>query len=138
MSDDRLIRQYKAEVCKLFRRFGKNVEVYLRASKVKGENYDPIRDEGYTVVNRNPYQIKAWVRQPSPKGKLLEQIGTVDTEVKELIVFEKNLTTLEIAEKIVVDGKNYHVLNDASGNRMTVLERIYDLARILIWLKEGD
>lgn len=136
--DDVLFRQYKADVCKLFKRFGKSVKVYLRSAKTKDEEYDPLRDEGYSITRRNPIHIKAWVRNPSPTGKLLQAIGTVPTGTKEIIVFKKDINTLKISEKIVIDGVNYHVFNDALGNRFTVLERIYDLVRVVIFRKDGD
>lgn len=136
--EDKLFREYKAEVCKLFRRFGKDVEVFLRSSKVKGVDYDPIRDEGYSISNQNSVRLKAWVRDPSPKGKLLQEIGQVPTGTKELIVFKKDLTVLKIAEKIRVGDVDYHIFEDATGDRFTYLERIYDMVRIIIWRKDGD
>ncbi len=136
--EDKLLRQLKSETCKLFRRFGKNAEVFLRSSKTKGIDYDPIRDEGYSISNQNSVIIKAWVRNPSSNGKLLQEIGTFDTGAKELIIFKKDLTVLKIAEKIVVDGLDYHILNDAAGDRFASLERIYDLVRVVVWRKDGD
>lgn len=136
--DDILFRRLKAETTKLFKRFGKPVEVFLRATKSKGADYDPIRDEGYSITSQNSVILKAWVRNPSPEGKLLQQIGTIPQGVKEIIVFKKDLTVLKVADRIKIGNEFYHIYDDAAGNRFTKLERIYDMVRILIYRKDGD
>jgi predicted ribonuclease YlaK len=138
MQDDRLFRCFKKNVCDQFKRFGEDVSIYLRSTKSKGDNYDPIRNTGYAVGHQNPISIKAWVRQPSQDGKLLQQIGLVENHPMEIIVFEKDINTVIEAERLVIKGKDYHVRSDAVGNRVSKIERIYGLARIIIWIKEGD
>lgn len=134
MSDKNL----EQDLRELYRTESQKVAVFLRSSLVKGENYDPFRDTGYTTIKRNPIWIKAIVRSITPEKLISKEMGLVISGAKELIIKTSDVGALKASENIQIDGQNYYKFHDAVGNKFLIFPRPYGLTRMIIFLREDN
>ena len=87
----------------LIRDFGTSVDVFLRASKTKGINYNPKYEAGYVITNQNPITIKAYLRDKSEDSLIINQMGLVAVGAKELIIKKNDASYFLLAEKVKMD-----------------------------------
>jgi len=113
-----------------------NVYVYLRASKVKGENFDPERQAGFNIILQNPIIVQAIVRDIQPEKLILKEMGLTESGAIELLVKAKDIDTIKLAEKIIYETVEYYKYNDAVGKKMLIWKRPFGYYRIWLFRKE--
>jgi len=121
----------------LIRDFGTSVDVFLRASKTKGINYNPKYEAGYVITNQNPITIKAYLRDKSEDSLIINQMGLVAVGAKELIIKENDASYFLLAEKVKINDETYEVYSKATGNKF----QCYDLGfgyKAVILFKAGN
>lgn len=119
----------------VFKKFSDKIYVYLKKTNVKGENYDPYRNTGYTETLSSPIIVKGLVRQISPESKLAKEIGHFITGTIEVIVKDNNANILKNAEKIEYKNNEYSVYHKALGNRFQIQDTGIGFKRIVLFRK---
>lgn len=121
----------------LFRQNATKVKIYLRSTKTEGTNFDPIRKTGYTITYQNPSSIKAIVKDASPEKLIVKELGLVNLGAKELIVKDSDAELLKIAQKIEIDGEDYHTRCDAVGKNFVCWKRPCGFSRVILFKKSA-
>ena len=137
---DKITRRIKSKIDKLLAKYKTIIYIYPKSSKVKSDEYDPYRDEGYTKTGHNPIGLKVYVRDASPEGLIVREIGLRASQIKELWIDKKYIDLIKNAEKITIDGDDYSVWSEAVGNRFQIYEKKgnLDLVEILVFRKEVE
>ena len=52
----------------VFRKLSKNIQVFPKGAKSKGENFDPFRNTSYIKVKQNPLPVKALMKTITPSS----------------------------------------------------------------------
>jgi len=122
---------------KLIREFGSYVDIFLRDSKTKGSNYNPKYEVSYEETLQSPITIKAYVRDKSSNSLIINQLGLVAVGAKEVIIDSNDESYFLNAVKIQIDGEDYQVYNNATGNKFQIYG--YGLGyKVIILFKSGN
>lgn len=119
----------------LFKDIEETIWVYLRATNVKGNNYDPYRQTGYTITMQNPLPIKAMIRQLSPNSLIMREIGLSENGAIEVIVQEKDVNIFKICEKVEYNSISYVTYKEALGNRIQITNTQFGFSKIILFPK---
>jgi len=112
-----------------------DVYIYLKASKRKGDNFDPERQAGYVVTKQNPIIIKAIVRDVSPEKLIIKEMGLVETGAVEILIKSKDIDIIKVAESIVIRGNEYYKYHDAIGDKLLIYKRPFGYHRVILFRK---
>jgi len=106
------------------------IYVYF-SSKTAGEDYDPY-EKNYTDTFKNPQVIKAHVTDLTPESIPWRTQGKHEVGVKMVICDKKYTNWFIYASKIVIDNDEYIVYKDSSGSKSTIIERPFNLIRVIL------
>jgi len=133
----------KINIDRILKQYLTLIEVYPKSIFVKSENYDPFRKEevdNYSKTGHNYIPIKCYVRNASPEGLVIREIGLKAIGAKELWINKKYIELIKNAEKIIIENIEYTVWSAAVGNKFQIFERKgnLNLVEILIFRKEVE
>ena len=117
----------------LYKDHSKKIEVTLRASKVKGDNYDKFRDVGYDKVYQNSICLKALTKSISPNSLIIRELGLAQTGALQIIVKKSDLSFLKLSEKIVIEGIDYTPWNKSLGSKFQVYDLPFGYKKVIIF-----
>lgn len=106
------------------------ITIYFSTKSV-GEDFDS-REKNYEYSNLNPQTIKGYVRDIKPESLFWRQIGVSEVGAKEIICEEKYGDWLKIANKIEIDGNEYHVYRENVGNRFLISQMPFKLIKVIL------
>jgi hypothetical protein len=106
------------------------IQVYF-ATKEAQEGYDKY-EKNYTYTNLNPLTIKAYVREINPEALVWKQYGLSEIGAKEILCEERYKNWFTQANKIVIDGDEYEVYREGTGNNAIISKRPYNLIRVVV------
>jgi len=112
------------------------IRVFLRASKVKGDNFDPFRQTQFDETSQNPLFVDAITKSVSPNELLLKSFGLTEAGALQIIIKENDLSLIKLSQKIIIDNEEYYVRNDAVGGKLQVFDRPFGYKRIIIFKKD--
>lgn len=119
---------------KIFKDHSISIEIFLRSSKIKGNNFDKFRDLGYEKTIQNPIFINALTKQLSPNSLIIKELGLVETGALSIIVKDDDAQFVKLAEKIIIDAKEYTPRNQALGNRFSIEKLPFNYKKIIVFL----
>ncbi len=105
------------------------------STKTAGDDYDDY-EKNYTYTNLNPHSIKAYVTEISPSALKWTEFGLKEMGAKEIICEEKYRGWFENCNKIEIDGDEYEIFREATGNRAIIQKRAYRLIRVMLQKKD--
>lgn len=101
----------------IFRKHHKKASVYLRASKTKGDNYDPFRESGFDITKQNPLFVKVLTKVESPSSLMYNELGLVSAGALSIILQDRDVALIKNSAKIKIGGLEYYIYNDGIGNK---------------------
>lgn len=107
----------------VFNNRSEKVTVYLRNSKTKGQNYDPYRNTGYTIDLSKPRYVNVIIQTISGDRLILKELGLATSGAVSLIVKNRDITYLKMAQRILIDNENYVTWHEALGNKFIVFKQ---------------
>lgn len=117
----------------LFKDHSIKVQVILRASKVKGANYDKFRDVGYEKSTQNPVWIKALTKIISSNSLILKELGLTETGAIYAVIPQRDVSLIKLAEKIIIDGVIYTPRHKALGSRFQIEKMPFNYSKITLF-----
>jgi len=118
----------------IFSDFTETLWIYLKASNVKSENYDPYRETGYTKTQQSPLPVKATVRQITPESRVMKVLGQVALGAIEIVITNQDLNLIKMAEKVEYKNKEYATFNKSLGNRIQMTEIPFGYYRVVLFV----
>jgi len=112
------------------------LRVFLRASKVKGANFDKFRTIAFDQTTQNPLFVDAMVANVSPNSLILRSFGLAETGALYILIKDNDLPLIRLSQRIVINNIEYYVFNDAIGGKLQVFERPFGYQRVIIFRKE--
>lgn len=106
------------------------ITIYFSTKSV-GEDFDP-REKNYEYSNLNPQTIKGYVRDIKPESLFWRQIGISEIGAKEVICEEKYGEWLKMANKVEIDGDEYHVYKENVGKRVLITKLPFKLIKAIL------
>jgi len=123
-------RQYADRI---FRTYSQDVDVYLRNSYTKGDDYHPYYKQTVDKTFQNLRTIKAMIREKTADSLIIQKIGLIGLGAKIITVQDFNVSLLELSEKIVIDDKEYTPYHDAVGNKFQVVDAQFGYKSVLLF-----
>lgn len=117
----------------LFKNHAVDIKAFLRASKVKGSNYDKFRDVGYEKNIQNPIFIKAMQRAITPNSLIIREIGLAETGAMQIIVKQDDIAVIKLAERIQIDEEEYTPWLKMLGNRLQITKMPFNYSKVIIF-----
>jgi hypothetical protein len=108
----------------------KNVMFYM-ASKSAGDDYDNYEDNK-VYTNLNPITLRLYVKDITPEALVWKQYGLHQVGAKEILCDKSYRTLFEKCNRIVIDGIDYQVFREGTGNRTLIIERPMDMIRVVV------
>ena len=126
------IKKSNAQINKLLENsnFTTKVKVFF-SYRSYDDDYDGYEDN-VTDANLNPKTLKAYVKDVSPEALVYKQYGLHEIGAKEILCKDTYKNWFEKCAKITIDGDEYQVFKEASGNRMIITNRPFKLIRVVI------
>lgn len=118
----------------IFKTHSIEIEVYLRSSKIKGDNYDKFRDVGYEKSIQNPHFIKALTKQLSSNSLILRELGLIETGALAIVVSDDDAEFLKLSEKIIINKVEYTPRNKALGTRFSIEKLPFNYKKIILFV----
>lgn len=121
---------------KLFKdsHYTSQVQVYF-AQKYAGNDFNA-RENNYRWRNLNPLTIKeAYIRELSSEALVWKQYGLKEIGAKEILCDKRYKNWLEICNKITIQGEDYSVFKEGTGNRVLIQERPFNMIRVILQKK---
>ena len=116
-----------------FSNYAEKIWVYLKDALVKGSNYDPFRNTGYTKSNQNPLSVKAMVKQLQANSLIMRELGLTVSGSIEVIIKRKDVALIKLAEKITYDNIEYSVYNKALGSRIQIYKKPFGFYHVVLF-----
>lgn len=116
-----------------FKDYSETVWVHLRTTKTKGSSYDPFRQTGFTETKQNPLPVKAIIRHLQANSLIIRELGLVNSGTLEIIIQEKDLSLIKLAQEITYDGVKYSLYKKALGNRVQIYKRPFKFVRVVLF-----
>ena len=110
------------------------IDVYLRASKTKHENYDKFRNVGYTQTYQNPIPVQALTKAVAANSLIIREIGLTESGALQLIVNDDDLEAIKLAEKLIINGVEYTPRIKALGNRFQSEKRPFNFTKVIVFI----
>lgn len=128
--DDKIFNQ-------IFRQHHKKALVYLRSSKTKVNNFDPLRDTGFVQQKQNPLPVKVLTQTITPSSLIFREMGLTETGAIQIILADRDVELFKNSEKITIDGKDYYIYRDAVGGKVQILPTQFaKFSKIILSLKD--
>jgi hypothetical protein len=117
----------------LFSDFPDTIWVYLKASNVKGVNYDKFLNVGYTRTQQSPIPVEAYIRQLQPNSLIMRELGLTISGAIEIFVTNNDAELIKIAEKITYKYCEYSTYNKALGNKVQITQLPTGHSRVVLF-----
>ena len=119
-------------VSKIFKHndFSQKIKLYF-STKIAGEFFDPY-EENYTYTNLNPLTIRGYVSEISPEALVYKKYGLQNMGAKEILCDVKYKSYFENCNKIEIDGDNYLVFKEGTGNNTLISNRTKKIIRVVV------
>lgn len=98
---------------------------------IPGDDFDSY-EKNYTPVLLNPITIKGYVREINPEALVWKQYGLANIGAKEILCSDKYENYFRTCAKIVIEGIEYQVFREGTGNRAILLKRPFQTLRVVI------
>ncbi len=110
--------------------FSTKVTIYF-STKSAGEYFDPY-EQNYTYTNLNPLTIRGYVSEVTPEALIYKQYGLQNMGAKEILCDSKYKSYFELSNKVTIDGDNYTVFKEGTGNKTLIANRTKKIIRVVI------
>jgi len=114
----------------------RKVRIFLRASKVKGVNFDKFRNVAHDETTQNPLFVDAMIANVSPNSLIIRSFGLAETGALYLLIKSNDLPLIKLSQRIVIDNIEYYIFNDAIGGKLQIFDRPFGYKRVIIFRKE--
>lgn len=111
----------------------KKVQLYFH-TLTAGEDFDP-EEKNYTETDLNPVTLKAIVTQVSPEALVWKQYGLAETGAVEILADKVHINKFKICSRVVIEGDEFQVFKDGTGDRALIQERSGNLIRVILQRK---
>ena len=109
-----------------------NTPIQIFMSKLTaGDDFDPLSNN-YTATNLNPVTVYGYVRDLAPETAFWKQYGAYQTGMKEIICEGRFEQYFLLAGRIVIDGADYQVYREGTGNKTMITKRPGQLLRVVL------
>ena len=109
---------------------GKKVLIHF-SSATAGDDYDGY-EQRKTFTNLNPISIKAYVNNISPEALIYKQYGLHNLGAVQILCSSRYENYFRICNKITIDGNEYQVFKEGTGQKALISPRPYDQIRIIL------
>jgi hypothetical protein len=99
--------------------------------KTAGEFFDQY-EQNWTYTNLNPITIKGYVSEISPEALVYKTYGLQNMGAKEILCDARYKNYFQYCNKLEIDGDNYMVFREATGNKTLISNRTKKLIRVVI------
>lgn len=123
-------RQYADRI---FKTYSEDVDVFLKNSQTKGDNYHPYYKQTLVKTHQNSRTVKAMIRDKSADSLIMQKIGLIELGAKAVTVQDMNVSLFILSEKIVINEEEYTPYNKAVGNKFTVTDVKFGYSTILLF-----
>lgn len=133
------IKKLQKHLNKILKEHKTTIYIYPKSSFAKSDDYDVFRKDevgNYTKTGHNPVGLKVYVRDASPQGLIVRELGLQLNKVKELWIENKYIDLVKNAEKIEIDSEEYSIWSKAVGDKLQLYPRKgTNMTEILIFKK---
>ena len=126
------IKKHNKEVDKILKdsNLSTKISIYFGYTTF-GDDYDSY--ENNTVdAKLNPKTIKAYVRDVSPEALVYKQYGLHEVGAKEILCDARYKEWFLKCSKITIDGDEYQVYKEATGQRAIITSRPFQTIRVVV------
>ena len=116
--------------------YSEKVFVYLPGAKVKSANYDKFRDVGWSVGQQNYLTVRAFIRPMVSNELVVKQLGLVAIGSVKIVIKNNDVALFKLASRVVIQGEDFYVHNDAVGKKMLMVELDDSYTEITLFKKE--
>lgn len=106
------------------------IQIFM-STLTAGQDYDGFANN-YTATNLNPITIYGYVRDLAPETAFWKQYGLYQAGMKEIICEGQYEQYFKLANKIIINGDQYEVFKEGTGNKTMVTKRPGQLLRVVI------
>jgi len=117
----------------VFGGYRETVWVYLKSSNIKGSNYDPYRNTGYTITSQSPEPVEAYVRQIQGNSLIARELGLLESGAIEINIKDSDVNLFRICEKAKYDDGEYTPWNKALGNKIQIYKEKFGFNRVVLF-----
>ena len=110
--------------------FCTKITIYF-SQKTAGDYYDPY-EENYTYTNLNPITIKGYVSEITSEALVYKQYGLQNVGAKEILCDVKYKNYFVKCNKLEIDGDNYIVYKEGTGNKTLISNRTKKIIRVVV------
>jgi len=120
------------EISRLLKNKNLSKKIYIYfATRSYGPDYDPYEDN-YTMTDSNPVVIRGIVTQLTPTSLVWKEFGLKEQGAVEIICESKYKNWFESCNKIEIDGNNYAVFREGTGNKAIITDLPFNLIRVVL------
>jgi len=126
------IKKHNKEIEKLLKNsnFSTKISIFF-SSRSYPDDYDEY-ENNYEDAELNPKTIKAYVTDINPNALVYKQYGLHEIGAKEIVCKDTYKNWFEKCAKITINGDEYQVFKEASGQRMIITSRPFKLIRVVV------
>ncbi len=106
------------------------IQIFM-STLTAGQDYDGFANN-YTPTVLNPVTIYGYVRDLTPETAFWKQYGLYQAGMKEIICKDMYEQYFKLATQIWIDGKQYEVFKEGTGNKTMITKRPGQLLRVVI------
>ena len=106
------------------------IQIFM-STLTAGQDYDGFANT-YTATNLNPITIYGYVRDLAPETAFWKQYGLYQAGMKEIICEGQYEQYFKLANKIIINGDQYEVFKEGTGNKTMITKRPGQLLRVVI------
>ena len=110
--------------------FTSKITIYF-SSKTAGADYDPY-EQNYTYTNLNPITIRGFVSELSAEALVYKHYGLQNLGMKEILCDARYKKYFQNCNKLTIDGDNYTVFKEGTGNKTMISNRSNKLIRVVV------
>ena len=110
--------------------FSTKITIYFSV-KTAGEYFDPY-EQNWTYTNLNPLTIRGYVSEITSEALVYKQYGLQNMGAKEILCDVKYKSYFENANKLEIDGDNYLVFKEGTGNKTLISNRTKKIIRVVV------
>lgn len=130
-------REITRQVCdEVYRKHAQKIRVILRASKIKGSNFDPFRQIGFEKTSQNPLFINAVVKTLAPNSLIIREMGLTESGAVQILIRDKDVALIKLSKVLIIDDVEYYVFNDRIGNRLQIFPLKFGYSKIIVFRKD--
>lgn len=116
-----------------FNQYSDKVGIVLSGGTSFGPNYDPYRKTGYIKTKKNPIWVKALKKTLTAESLICRSLGLKEIGAVSLTVKDCDVNLFKMAERVLIDGIDYTIYNDALGNRFQIFPIKFGFSKIVVF-----